>query len=93
MPLIEDNDDNDQYADTDYMKRTIGMNIWSYEDPDGVFPGNDEDNDGFPDDNRNNNDVPDYYEEFLMFDAMPPEFVFGTTTGTTTKSRTITKSS
>jgi hypothetical protein len=77
MPLIEDNDDNDQYADTDYMKRITGYNIWSYEDPDGVFPGNDEDNDGLPDNNRNNNEVPDYYEEFLMFDAVPDEFVFG----------------
>jgi hypothetical protein len=77
MPLIEDNDDNDQYADTDYMKRSVGYHIWSYEDPDGVFPGNDEDNDGLPDNNRNNNEIPDYYEEFLMFDAIPDEFVFG----------------
>jgi hypothetical protein len=77
MPLIEDNDDNDNYADTDYMARITGYRIISFEDPDGVFPGNDEDNDGLPDNNRNNNEIPDYYEEFLMFDAVPDEFVFG----------------
>jgi hypothetical protein len=77
MPLIQDNDDNDHYADTDYMMRNIGFKLWSFQDPDGVFPGNDEDNDGLPDNNRNNNEVPDYYEAFLMFDAIPDEFVFG----------------
>jgi hypothetical protein len=77
MPLIEDNDDDDQYPDTDYVRRTTGFKIRTFADPDGVFPGNDEDNDGLPDTNRNNNEIPDYYEEFLMFDAIPDEFVFG----------------
>ncbi len=77
IPLIEDNDDGDVYPDTDYMKRTIGFRVWSHEDPDGVFPGNDDDNDGIPDTNKNMNDVPDEYEPFLMYDAIPDAFVFG----------------
>jgi len=53
------------------------MNIVSSEDPDGVFPGNDADNDGIADNNKNNNDIPDYDEPFLMFDVDRDDFVFG----------------
>ena len=77
MPLIEDNDDEDMYPDTMFDARTFGQNMYSFEDPDGVFPGNDEDNDGVADNNRNNNAVPDYEEPFLLFDSDPDEFVFG----------------
>ena len=78
LPLIEDNDDDDVYPDTMPVNRTIGaFNIYSHEDPDGVFPGNDSDNDGLADNNKNNNDIADYDEAFLMFDVDPDEFVFG----------------
>ncbi|MFC1508677.1 hypothetical protein ACFL60_03205, partial [Candidatus Omnitrophota bacterium] len=77
MPLIEDNDDEDMYPDTMFQSRTMGYRITSLEDPDGVFPGNDQDNDGVADNNRNNNDLPDYEEPFMMFDSDPDEFVFG----------------
>ena len=77
VPLIEDNDDDDMYPDTMLTQRTMGYRILESEDPDGVFPGNDMDNDGIPDNNKNNNDVPDYDEPFLMFDVDPDEFVFG----------------
>ncbi len=77
IPLIEDNDDDDIYPDTMYVQRTVGYRIRDYEDPDGVFPGNDADNDGLPDNNRNNNRLPDYDEPFMMFDVDPDEFVFG----------------
>ncbi|MCE5251136.1 hypothetical protein LLG96_13040 [bacterium] len=77
LPLIEDNDDNDQYPDTMVEQNAMGYNIISAEDPDGVFPGNDADNDGIPDNNKNNNDIPDYEEPFLMFDSDNDEFVFG----------------
>ena len=78
LPLIEDNDDDDVYPDTMPVNRTIGArNIYSHEDPDGVFPGNDEDNDGIADNNKNNNDIADYDEAFLMFDVDRDEFVFG----------------
>ncbi len=77
LPFIEDNDDNDQYPDTMVNQRVMGYRIFSTEDPDGVFPGNDADNDGIADNNKNNNDIPDYDEPFLMFDVDPDEFVFG----------------
>ena len=75
--LIEDNDDNDLYPDTMLVQRTMGYRISETEDPDGVFPGNDMDNDGIADNNKNNNRVPDYNEPFLMFDVDPDDFVFG----------------
>ena len=77
LPLIEDNDDDDLYPDTMFSSRTFGYRIYSLEDPDGVFPGNDQDNDGVADNNKNNNDLPDYEEPFLLFDSDPDEFVFG----------------
>jgi len=77
IPLIEDNDDEDMYPDTMFVRRTLGFQIYEQEDPDGVFPGNDADNDGLPDNNRNNNRFPDYDEPFLMFDVDPDEFIFG----------------
>ncbi|MBN1290335.1 MAG: hypothetical protein JXB48_00725 [Candidatus Latescibacteria bacterium] len=78
LPLIEDNDDDDVYPDTMPVNRTISAtNLYSHEDPDGVFPGNDEDNDGIADNNKNNNDIADYDEAFLMFDVDRDEFIFG----------------
>ena len=77
LPLVEDNDDDDQYPDTMVEQNAMGYNIISAEDPDGVFPGNDADHDGISDNNKNNNNIPDYDEPFLMFDADRDEFVFG----------------
>jgi len=77
IPLIEDNDDGDMYPDTMVIQRTVGYNLYSTEDPDGVFPGNDMDNDGIADTNKNYNSVPDYDEPFFLFDVDPDEFVFG----------------
>ncbi len=77
FPFIEDNDDDDQYPDTMIVERTMGYNVRGSEDPDGVFPGNDLDNDGIADNNKNNNNIPDYNEPFLMFDVDPDQFVFG----------------
>ena len=76
VPVIEDNDDDDQYPDQMLIKRVMGY-MDSSDDPDGVFPGNDEDNDGIPDTNKNINGLPDSDEPFLMFDSDPDEFVFG----------------
>ena len=77
LPLIEDNDDDDQYPDTMIVQRSMGMGLYTSLDPDGVFPGNDKDNDSIPDTNKNYNLAPDYDEPFLMFDADPDEYVFG----------------
>jgi len=77
FPLIEDNDDDDQYPDTMIVQRTMGYQFYTSEDSDGVFPGNDNDNDSIPDNNKNSDLVPDYNEPFLMFDVDPDEFVSG----------------
>lgn len=77
IPLVEDNDDEDQYPDTMIASRSMGTSIYSIMDPDGVFPGNDADHDGVADNNRNGNSMADYDEPFLMFDSDPDQFVFG----------------
>ena len=61
--LVEDNDDGDSRPD--------GSDI------DGVYLGLDEDRDGYPDTNRNGDEVPDYVEPFLMYDVEPSEFSYG----------------
>ena len=58
-PLIEDNDDDDQYPDTMLIQRSMSSLLQETIDPDGVFPGNDQDNDGLPDNNKNRNNIPD----------------------------------
>ena len=77
VTMIDDNDDDDQYSDTMYITRVMAIQMQSLLDPDGVFPGNDDDHDGIPDNEKNNNAIPDYEEPFLMFDSDPDEFVFG----------------
>jgi hypothetical protein len=71
-PLVEDNDDNDRYADdnaNDYPGSTALER--------GVYPGLDEDHDNIPDDDKNANGVPDYEEAFLLYYSDPQEFVYG----------------
>ena len=77
VSMIEDNDDDDQYPDTDYRSGAMGWYYRSLSDSDGVFPGNDLDNDSFADNEKNDNSFPDYDEPFLMFDVDPDEYVFG----------------
>ena len=43
----------------------------------GSSPGNDEDNDGIPDTNRNGNALPDYVEPFLLFAVEPDAYFYG----------------
>lgn len=74
--FVEDNDDDDRWPD-----RGPGVR-WGHlgaaeDDPDGIFPGNDEDNDGIPDTNRNGNELPDYEEAFLLFEVESPAYFYG----------------
>jgi hypothetical protein len=75
--LVEDNDDGDRFPD-----RRIG-NVEGFApdsksfDLDGVFLAQDEDNDGFPELNRDGDLVPDYDEPFMMFDVEPNRYVYG----------------
>jgi hypothetical protein len=75
--LVEDNDDGDRLPD-----RRIG-NIVGFTndnrdwDLDGVHLAQDEDNDGFPDTNRDGDGTPDYEEPFLMYDVEPNSYFYG----------------
>lgn len=66
---VEDNDDKDRFPD-EYSLR-------SRRDLDGIFPGLDLDQDGRPDNNKNNNGVPDYLEPFLLYHVNPEEYDYG----------------
>ncbi len=75
--LVEDNEDGDRYPDF-RIGNLLGMPFDSqHYDPDGVFPGQDDDVDGFPDTNRNGNTTPDYEEPFLMYYVEPIDYVYG----------------
>lgn len=74
--FVEDNDDNDRFPDLNSPDPVPGIGSHGYE-PDGVFPGKDEDKDGIPDTNRNGNDLPDYVEPFLMYYVEPDEYAYG----------------
>lgn len=65
--VIADNDDNDQFVDSGSGSIDI----------DGVYPGQDIDNDGIPDTDKNRNGVADSFEPFMMFDSDPENFAFG----------------
>jgi len=73
---VEDNDDDDSWPDTGPGARPRHFGDKA-SDPDGVFPGKDEDHDGIPDTNRNRNGLPDYEEAFLLFYVEPDEYVYG----------------
>ena len=75
--LVEDNDDGDRYPDTRLGNLQALPNDRLDFDVDGVFPGQDDDQDGFPDTNRNGDSIPDYEEPFLMYDVEPIAYVYG----------------
>ncbi|MEW6755107.1 MAG: hypothetical protein AB1505_29610, partial [Candidatus Latescibacterota bacterium] len=72
FPLVDDNDDDDRYADDNLRDYPNGAETES-----GVFPGLDENNDHIPDDDQNANGTPDYEEPFLLYFSDPQEFVYG----------------
>ena len=75
--LVDDNEDGDIYPDIK-VGNLIGVprdNVGT--DLDGVWLGQDADNDGAPDTNRNLNQLPDYQEPFLMFAVEPNSYVYG----------------
>ncbi len=75
--LVDDNEDGDIYPDIK-LGNLVGIprdNVGT--DLDGVWLGQDADNDGAPDTNRNLNRLPDYQEPFLMFDVEPNSYAYG----------------
>jgi len=72
FPLVDDNDDDDRYADDNLRDYPNGSETES-----GVFPGLDKNNDNIPDDDQNANAIPDYEEPFLLYFSDQQEFVYG----------------
>ena len=66
--LLDDNDDQDNNPESKIPGVAPDLS---------VFPGQDADNDGIPDTNRNLNNLPDYLEPFLLYQADPDEYVYG----------------
>ena len=80
--FVQDNEDGDQFPD----KRpgyTTGQWFLNDDtasggvDPDGAYIGQDADNDGYPDINRNGDALPDYLEPFLMYQVEPNDYTYG----------------
>ena len=74
--LVEDNDDGDRFPDRRLGNMPGFSNDSRGEDIDGVALAQDEDNDGFPETNRDGDGIPDYEEPFLMYDVEPNEYVY-----------------
>jgi len=82
FPLVEDNDDDDMYADDTLndegrfqefvFHRYSGGDAHS-----GVYPGLDQDGDNSPDTDRDRNGIPDWTQPFLLYESDPAEFVYG----------------
>ena len=82
FPLMEDNDDNDAYADDSFndqgrFQLFVPNGNYSGGSTGGVYPGLDEDGDLSPDNDKDRNGVPDWSEPFLLFDSDPADFVYG----------------
>ena len=67
--LLEDNDDGDANPEGK-IRGSPPRDV-------AVFPGQDVDNDGIPDTNRNLNGLPDFLEPFLLYEVDPDEYVYG----------------
>ena len=65
--LVEDNEEADIWPDI----LLVGYDL------DGVFPNQDQDQNGIPDIDRDFDGIPDFEEPFLMFDVVPNEFTYG----------------
>ena len=76
--LVQDNDDGDQFPDKQkgYTPGAIYRNDLDV-DADGVLLGQDLNNDGYPDINRNGDLIPDYLEPFLMYEVEPNDYTYG----------------
>jgi hypothetical protein len=77
FPMVEDNDDDDQWPDDFAGERPAIGNEYPGSATSQVFPGLDENSDNMSDIDRNENFVVDWEEAFLTYDSDPPEFVYG----------------
>ena len=76
--LVDDNDDMDQWPDDWVQDWDVTNREIKYLESDaGIYPFFDFDADGYPDNNRNRNQLADSDEPFLMYFTDPREFYFG----------------
>jgi hypothetical protein len=75
--MVEDNDDLDQWPDEAVAETVVAGTYYPGWPNAGTYPGLDLNNDNIPDIDRNENLIPDWEEPFLMYEADPPEFVYG----------------
>ena len=80
--LVQDNEDGDRWPDFS-VGNILGSPVIHEggaaltRDGDGVFPGQDADQDGIVDTDRNFNATPYYEETFLMYEVEPNEYAYG----------------
>ena len=82
FPLVEDNDDDDMYADDTMndegrFQEFVPHRYSGGDAHSGVYPGLDQDGDNSPDTDRDRNGIPDWTQPFLLYDSDPAEFVYG----------------
>ncbi|NKB67432.1 MAG: hypothetical protein GKR89_10255 [Candidatus Latescibacteria bacterium] len=75
FPLVEDNDDDDQFRDQGQNDEPVIVRTQPNES--GVYPGWDLDKDGVPDYNRNRNNIPDFAEPFFKYWQEEQVFYWG----------------
>ena len=75
--LVQDNEDGDNFPDRVTGEILGSSRSGASNDHNGVLIGQDENNDGIVDTDRNNGGGPDYNEPFLMFDVEPNTYVYG----------------
>ncbi len=75
--LVEDNDDGDRFPDRRVGNLVGFSNDSQAHDVDGVFLDQDEDNDGWPETNRDGDLIPDSEEPFLMYYVEPNAYAYG----------------
>lgn len=76
-PLLEDNDDNDQWPDEHANEVPTPGDLYPGWPNSSVYPGLDYNSDNIPDPDRNENFIPDWEEAFLTYASEPPDFVYG----------------
>ena len=77
FPMVEDNDDDDQWPDDFPNERPAIGDEYPGSSSSQVFPGLDNNSDSISDIDRNENFVVDWEEAFLTYDSDPREFVYG----------------
>ena len=77
FPLLEDNDDNDQWPDEHPSEVPQGGEHYPGWPNSRTYPGLDENHDNIPDSDRNENFIPDWEEPFITYDSEPTDFVYG----------------